>query len=496
MPDSQHSHAKVLIRADGNAAIGSGHLRRCLTLAIELRDRGHECLFVCSHSPQSFNGLVSAAGFTFFDLPYAGNFSEASDAKLVMEAVASHAPFNVVVVDHYQLGRAWEQALRAVASIVVVIDDLADRHHDCDFLIDVAPGASDRYHVFVPSSCRMLLGTNFALLRPEFRALRSARHISPEPIARVFISFGGADTTNFTGLAIAAVRRALPNVMINAVVTAMSPHREALEQQAADDDSLQIDVDAENMAELMMASDLAIGAGGSTSWERACLGLPSIVVAVAENQFHTVDALQSLGCAVAVAPGPQFVSDTSCIIGILSASPALRQSMSSAATSSVDGLGAIRIASAILPTKIVLRPVNEHDSRLVWEWRNAPEIRSTAIDSAVIPWDHHCIWFTGRISDANTVMLIAEDARGGVGVVRYDFDGADANVSIFLAPGNSGRGLGSIILRDGEQWVMTRHPKIKRFHASIRPENAASIALFEGANYHTTVISFERRTDG
>lgn len=496
MTDLPNSHAKILFRADGNAAIGSGHLRRCLTLAIELRERGHDCLFVCSHAPQSFNGLVSAAGFTIFELPSAGNFTEASDAKLVMEAVASHAPLNVVVVDHYQLGRAWEQALRAFASTVVVIDDLADRHHDCDFLIDVAPGACDRYNALVPELCRKLLGTNFALLRPEFRELRSTRRISHEPLARIFVSFGGVDAANFTALTVAAVRRALPNVMINAVVTAMSPHREALERQAADDDSLQIDVDAQNMAELMMASDLAIGAGGSTSWERACLGLPSIVVPVAENQLQTVCALGSLGCAVTVAPSPQFVSDTSRIISILSASPALRQSMSSAASSSVDGRGAIRIASAILPTKITLRPVNEHDSRSIWEWRNAQEIRSTAIDSAEIKWDNHCIWFTDRISDPDTVMLIAEDARSGVGVIRYDLDGAEANVSIFLAPGNSGRGLGSMILRDGEQWVMTRHPQIKRFRASIRPGNAASIALFEAANYGAKLISYERRIDG
>lgn len=496
MPAKQNGSEKILFRVDGNAAVGSGHVRRCLTLASELRRRGHVCLFVCRHASQSFNGLVSAAGFPLFELPDTVAFDEAVDAELVIRAVATHAPFAFAVVDHYQLAWAWERAVRAIAVQMVVIDDLADRVHDCDFLVDVAPGADDRYTALVPPTCRTFLGPAYALLRPEFRQLQSTRQTAVGPIDRLLISFGGVDATNVTEDAIAAVRQALPDVMINAVVTDMSPHREALEKLASSDVCLQIDVNVENMAEKMMASDLAIGAGGSTSWERACLGLPSIVVPVAENQLATVSALQSLGCAIAVAPGPNFITETRDLVRLLSASPELRALISAAASAAVDGRGASRIASALLPGEIMLRPATENDCRQIWAWRNAPEIRATAIDNAEIPWDRHCAWFARRLVDPQTIMLVAEEALGGVGVIRFDLDGADASVSIFLAPGNGGRSLGSIILRDGEQWVMARHPEIKRFLADVRPENAASIALFEGANYEAQRTRFERIVDG
>ena len=488
--------AKILFRTDGTADIGAGHVRRCLTLASELRNRGHECLFVCRSAALSFNDLIASAGFALFELPEAASVDEMHDADLVMRAVAAHAPFDVIVVDHYRLGRTWEQALRAIAGQVVVIDDLADRHHECDVLVDVAPGPVDRYSSLVPEHCRTLLGPTYALLRPDFRALRSAREQHSGSIAQILISVGGVDADNVTGSAITAVRRVLPDVIIDAVVTTLSPHRDALQRQAERDAYLRITVDAENMAELMSVADLAIGAGGSTSWERACLGLPSIVVSLAENQQRTINALEAAGCAITVALGPDFIADTARVVALLSASPGLRRLMSSAASSVVDGQGTRRVASAILPATISLRPATDDDCRAVWEWRNSPDIRTTAIDRAEIAWEHHRAWFTARIDDPLTVMLIAEQDGVASGVVRFDLDRPVARVSIFLAPGASGRGLGRIVLCDAERWVSARFPEVNTFHADVRPENLASIALFTGANYTPAITRFERSIDG
>lgn len=491
MSEGQPRRPNILFRADGGAASGSGHLRRCLSLAERLRDWGHHCLFVSRASDRSFNGLVSAAGFDLIELPAAEAVSQERDAEQTLAAVRG-ASFDVVIVDHYGLDHIWEKAVRGVTGRLAVIDDLVDRHHDCDVLIDVAPGDPARYGSLVPAGCQQLPGPNYAMLRPEFARLRQASTERSGAVDRILISFGGVDPDDLTGTAITAIRAVLPDVAIDAVVTGLSPHRQALEDRAADDRHLAVHVDVTNMAELMQAADLAIGAGGSTSWERACMGLPSIVAVIAENQRTTADALERLGCAVAVTAGPDFEAELGRLVQFLSSSPALLRLMAIAARATVDGRGVDRVASAISPPNIALRLATEQDARQVWEWRNAPEIRATAIDTAEIPWESHSAWFARRIADPNSVMLVAEEGAASVGVVRFDLDGEAAAVSIFLAPGNAGRGMGRAILQAGERRVQTLHPEIRRFQADVRPENGASIALFRGADYRPILSCLER----
>ncbi len=491
MSERQPRRPNILFRADGGAAIGSGHLRRCLSLAERLRDWGHYCQFVSRASDHSFNGLVSDAGFDLIELPAADAGSQERDAEQTLAAVGGTF-FDVVIVDHYGLDQIWEKAVRGVTERLAVIDDLADRNHYCDLLIDVAPGDHARYDGLVPAECRQLLGPTYALLRPEFAQFRQARTERSGAVGRILISFGGVDPDDLTGTAIAAIRAVLPKVAIDAVLTGLSPHRRALEDRAARDPHLLVHVDAANMAELMQAADLAIGAGGSTSWERACMGLPSIVTVIAANQRTTADALERLGCAVAVMAGPNFAAELGRLVQFLSASPALLGLMATAARTAVDGRGVDRVANAICPPDIALRPATEHDARQVWEWRNAPEIRATAIDTAEIAWESHSAWFARRIADPTSVMLVAEEGGAGAGVVRFDLDGDAAAVSIFLAPGNAGRGMGRAILQAGERRVQTLHPEIRRFLADVRPENGASIALFKGADYRPILSCFER----
>lgn len=491
MRERQPRRRSILFRADGGGTIGFGHLRRCLSLAERLREWGNDCLFVCRAADRSFNALISDAGFPLIELP-ARMVSQPDDAEQTLVMSKVQAPFDAVVVDHYGLDHVWEQVVRSAAQRIVAIDDLADRRHVCDILIDVAPGDPARYDHLVPAGCTKLLGPAYALLRPEFGKLRQARSEHGDAIRRILISFGGVDPDDMTGTAITAIRDVLPHVSIDAVVTGLSPHRERLERRAVQDRDLFVHVDAPHMAELMLGADLAVGAGGSTSWERACMGLPSIVAVIAENQRTTADALERLGCAFAITAGPNFDAELARLVQLLSASPALLRLMSTAASSAVDGRGVERVAGAICPPEIALRQATEEDARPVWEWRNAPEIRATAIDTSEIPWEGHRDWFARRLSDPKSVMLIAEEYGSGVGVVRFDLDGDAATVSIFLAPGHVGRGMGRAVLRAGERQIETLHPEIRRFRADVRATNGASIALFRGAGYRPSLSSFER----
>lgn len=492
MSDRRPAPARILFRADGDAATGSGHLRRCLALAEQLRLWGRECLFICRASDRSFNHLVREAGFGLVELPGGDDLDAKRDAAAALAAVGEGASFDTVVVDHYRLGASWQQRMRSLAPRIAVIDDLADRPHDCDLLVDVAPGDPDRYDALVPSACHKLLGPHYAMLRPEFARARQEMRTRSGTVARILISFGGTDEADLTGSAITAVRAARPDAAIDAVLTSLSPHRAALEERARADGRLSLHVNADNMAELMASADLAIGAGGSTSWERACLGLPSIVSVIAENQRTTATALENHGCAVTLAAGPAFEKELRQLIEWLSARPALLRLMSVAGAAVVDGRGVARAAAAVAPPAVTVRPAEAGEARKIWEWRNAPEIRATAIDPAEIPWDDHRAWFARRIADPDTMMLVGEDGGAEVGVVRFDLDGDAATVSIFLAPGQAGRGTGRALLRAGEAWVGHHHPAVRRFVADVRPENSASIALFRGANYRPRLFGFER----
>lgn len=490
MSDGSRSPARILFRADGDAVIGSGHLRRCLALADRLGEWGYECLFVCRASTQSFNGLVHDAGFRLVEL--LGTFDAAYDADDMIGAVQGAGPFSALVVDHYRLDASWERKARAVARRIAVIDDLADRPHDCDLLLDVAPGDMTRYDPLVPANCCKLLGPAYALLRPEFARRRADVQQRSGAVSRILVSFGGVDADNLTGRTITAIRSALPDVAVDAVLTSLSPHRDALRRRADADAKLTLHTDAAHMADLMASADLAIGAGGSTSWERACLGLPSIVVVIAENQGVTAQALEHYGCAVALPTGPGFESELQELVAWLSAHPALLRLMSRAGYAAVDGRGIARAAAAIAPPDIIVRPVAADEARKIWEWRNSPEIRTTAVDPAEIPWEDHSAWFARRIADPQTAMLIGAAQGADVGFIRFDLDGDTARVSIFLAPEQAGRGIGRALLQAGERWIVARYPDIRRFHADVRPENGTSIALFRGADYSAILSSFER----
>jgi UDP-2,4-diacetamido-2,4,6-trideoxy-beta-L-altropyranose hydrolase len=480
---------RIVFRADGNDAIGSGHLQRCLTLARRLRDWGCDCSFVCGSAPHNFNALVSDSGFVISEIE-AG--SQLEDAASTIEAVSEFARFDVLVVDHYGLGAEWEKSLRAHADKIIVIDDLANREHDCDLLLDPAPGSAARYDGLVPSHCQKLLGPRYAMLRPEFAEYRDADRRVAEKVERILISFGGVDPDNLSAIAIAVVRGQLPEAAIDVVLTKLSPHRQSLLNLAKDDAKLAIHVDARNMAELMLAADIAIGAGGSTSWERACLGLPSIVVVIADNQAATAKALVEAGCALAVKSGHDFTDQLTRAIQTLRDSSGLRTLMRAAAMQTVDGRGTDRVARAILPAVLQMREATAEDSRQIWEWRNAPEIRATAVDASGIAWNSHQSWFARQLADPESIMLMGEDNGAGIGVVRFNVEGGNAHVSIFLAPSHPGRGFGHALLTAGQDWVAAHRSDVQRFYADVRPENRASIALFAGAGYGPRLLSFER----
>jgi UDP-2,4-diacetamido-2,4,6-trideoxy-beta-L-altropyranose hydrolase len=233
----------------------------------------------------------------------------------------------------------------------------------------------------------------------------------------------------------------------------------------------------------MASADLAIGAGGTTSWERACLGLPAIVTAVADNQRDTVLSLVDAGAAISIEAGDQYQSRLQQAIATLASSREQLAAMSAAAAGLVDGKGADRIAAILMRPDITLRPATAEDSRDFWRWRNEPDVRQASNNSAPIGWGEHRAWFESALANPDRHLLIGESDDAAVGVLRFDVAGDEATVSIYLTPQGRGRGVGPELLMRGQAWLQSNLPQIARIRAQIRPGNAASIAAFEAARY-------------
>ena len=293
---------KVLIRTDASVTIGSGHLMRCLTLADQLCSEGTEVAFVCRDLTGAMFELLQERGYRYLALPFCEvkNSPQSIDAKETIEAAKKLFPGGCdwLVVDHYALDATWERLLRSVARKIMVIDDLANRTHDCDLLLDqnFYRNMERRYQGLVPEKCRTLLGPEYVLFRPEFVAARKHLRHRDGTIRRILVFFGGSDPAAQTIVAIDALKLLnMPDIIIDIVVGSANPHQKNINRFVSQLPNATVHCQISNMAELIEKADLGIGAGGSSMWERCFLGLPTITVVFAANQERTTKDVASIG---------------------------------------------------------------------------------------------------------------------------------------------------------------------------------------------------------
>jgi len=300
---------KIIFRADASVQIGTGHIMRCLTLAGELREKGVEVAFVCRELPGNLCHVLASSGHLVQRLPYdPGQNSAPFDVNWEKDALETAGfinnifePLDWLVVDHYALDRRWEKYLRPYVKKIMVIDDLANRPHDCDLLLDqnLYKNMENRYDTLISEHCIKLLGPQYALLRPEFKEARKKLKQRQGSIQRVLIFFGGSDPTNETAKALEAISL-LDHLQlkIDVVVGAANPNKERIKEKCLTMQNTTFYYQVDNMAELMAGADLAVGAGGSATWERCCLGLPSLVSILADNQYELANNLAKQGAII------------------------------------------------------------------------------------------------------------------------------------------------------------------------------------------------------
>jgi UDP-2,4-diacetamido-2,4,6-trideoxy-beta-L-altropyranose hydrolase len=312
----------VFFRTDASLQIGTGHVMRCLTLARALRDRGAHCRFICREHLGHMLELIRQAGFEAIALPMLEPDNLAD--TLVNERVLAHAQWlgttwqmdaeqtivalggvqpDWLIVDHYALDDRWEEQLRPHCSKIMVIDDLADRQHDCDILLDqnLIANLEYRYDTLLPGHCARLLGPEYALLQPQYADLHPRTPPRLGPIQRIMVYFGGADRDNLTGRTIEAfLSLDYADIALDVVINPTGLHAAAVREQINGYKNISIYENLPSLAPLMVQADLAIGAGGATSWERCCLGLPALVITTADNQRAVAAELHHLGCHILI----------------------------------------------------------------------------------------------------------------------------------------------------------------------------------------------------
>ncbi|MBB1073508.1 UDP-2,4-diacetamido-2,4,6-trideoxy-beta-L-altropyranose hydrolase [Rhodoferax sp. 4810] len=274
---------KVVFRVDASISLGTGHVMRCLVLAEELKKRGVITQFVCRELLNNLYEKILVQGHEVTFLPTGLNnfLHDAEQSRLAFQQA------DWLVVDHYELDRFWEKQLRPYVQHILVIDDLANRPHDCDILLDQNLRDNEAYKDLVPTRCIRLIGPRYALLRSQFVEQRQKLIKQFDTVRRILVFFGGTDAKGVTLKALEALAQIKPieNLIVDVVIGEANPHRDAIQSACnASPHQTHLYCEVDNMAELMAQADLALGAGGSATWERCCLGLPSLVVTVEDNQ--------------------------------------------------------------------------------------------------------------------------------------------------------------------------------------------------------------------
>ena len=294
---------KVIFRVDASLEMGIGHVMRCLTLANELKQQNHEIIFICRELTGNHILLIK---YPVLVLPKNDNFqsdglylnwlgvTQEQDAEQTIKVIPKN--IDLLIVDSYALDEIWHKQLKPYTKKIMVIDDLADRQFDCNVLLNQNLGTQiEDYKDKVLNNCELLLGCDYALLRPEFPNLREKALIkrkNTKVIKNILISMGGSDITNKTYDILQEVSDDL-NIVV--ILGGISPHNKMIKNYAKSKKNVKVVVDADNISRLMFDADLAIGAGGSTSWERCCLGLPTLLYVLAENQRKIAGNLEELG---------------------------------------------------------------------------------------------------------------------------------------------------------------------------------------------------------
>ncbi len=483
-----------------------------------LLQQGAEVVFICRRQPGDLIALLEKE-FRVLALPeqelalcdglegrklYESwlGCSQAQDAHDCLKALslAKTGKSDWLVVDHYGLDAKWQSEVKIglgedAYTKLLVIDDLANRPHLADLLLDqnfLGAASEQRYQGLVPTDCRQLIGPHYALLGPEYSQLQPLVPLRKQ-LSRVLIFFGGVDSDNLSGRALEALMDAdLAHVAVDVVLGRQTLHRKKVTNLIAQRAKTTLHGPLPSLAGLIARADIAIGAGGATTWERACLKLPTLMITIAANQRPIAKALDQAGHCKLLGDATT-VSVEQIRAELLSQITNSVESFHDAGSNLTDGNGASRLALSVLgpQSAIKLRRVEEKDEAVLLRWANDYQVRANSFSRNPISPSAHKQWFSKGLNDPNRLLLIATTEEDiPIGQIRFDRQllhansgGHEATIDLSIDRCARGYGLAVEMLRLGLQ-TMEEHwgPGIDAV-AEVLASNAASNACFSRANF-------------
>lgn len=483
----------AVFRADASPTLGGGHVMRCLALADRLEREGWETAFACSPETPQVVPFLAKSNHPVLEI-------SDDDADPLFRHWSNGTDW--LVVDHYGLDAAFESRCRPWARRILVIDDLANRRHDGDLLLDPTCGRRvSAYRGLTPHACWVLAGAAYMPLRPQFAQWREKRLVQgTRPGDRILVSMGLSDSGSTIRRVLDGIKATDLNAVVAVVAGARERELEAL-REIARRSSLRISVhnQVEDMARLMATCNLAFGAGGMSSWERCVLGLPALIVITADNQRSVARALAEAGAAAVIGDADSVTAESVAkAFKETMERPQRLMEMSRRAMAVCDGLGAGRVAMEMAPEtvhtgeRVWLRPATMADSDLIFEWQSDFFTRRYFNTPEAPARDEHLEWMAATVTNPGRHLNVIMHGDVPVGALRLDLRtgtngewkkseraGTLHDVSIFVAREHTGLGIGTAALRSARRLIPWAH-----FVADVHAENAASHALFRAAGYH------------
>ncbi|MGC9976217.1 MAG: UDP-2,4-diacetamido-2,4,6-trideoxy-beta-L-altropyranose hydrolase [Syntrophales bacterium] len=493
---------QLYVRADADARIGTGHVMRCIALAQAWQDRGEIVTFISHCESEALQERIIKEGFEFVYLEKAhpAPFDLERTLSLVTNKINQPNLINPtsqpnvtnatnlcwLVLDGYHFSPDYQKAIRNAGIPLLVIDDMNHLpHYHADILLNQNIHAPDlKYRC--DEDTTLLLGTQYVLLRREFLKYRDFERQIPGRAKNILVTLGGADPDNVSLKVIKALNLiGDPNIEVRIAIGPANQNIEKLKKELAlSPCTFHLLHNVSNMPELMAWADLAISAGGSTCWELAFMGVPSIILILGENQATVSEYLMNKKVAVNLGFFAECTKERiSRECRSLIQDSVIRKSLSERSRALTNGQGSSLVMESIKRRSFSLRDVTDLDRELIWHWTNDKETRKASYSRVHISWEEHIRWFDSVHRKKNHRFYIASnESKNPVGQIRFAIDGKDAVVSFSVAPESRRRGYGKKILIKAAKKLFDE-TNIEQISAYVKFENMPSLKVFHNAGF-------------
>ena len=479
---------RLLIRADASVQMGTGHIMRCLAIAQAVQHNGGIVHFAAATCPKVLSDRLMKEGFRIHTVSNTPDvFNTEEDLEVTLKIAQKLKP-EWICVDGYQFGSAYQKVLKEAGYKVVFIDDFGHAEfYSADFVLNQNISAQFDWYQRRSPQTQLLLGERYTLLRNEFMLWKRWRRSVQNTVRYILITLGGSDSDNITAWILEALQLVkIPSLHLTVVIGGSNPHHKSLECLAHKCiHSIKLLKDVADMPQLIAEADLAIAAGGSTNWELALLGLPSLILTLAENQSAIAQTLHEKGIVISLGHVEEVKQEDFLYqFESLCYDRQKREKMSQAGQALIDGKGCDRILAKLQEAPLRLRPVSDKDCKLIWYWSNEPTTRKASFQTALISWEDHTQWFQQKLQDLDCYFWIAMNEQDQpIGQVRLEAISPQvAQISISIDTKYRRNGFGTHLLTLGVQTFLSQ-TQFLSISAWIKSDNLASCQMFEKVDF-------------